>query len=909
MEILKRHALENIWCEPNQDSQNIFQVDRITPQRGVLNKTPVMWGAVTLPKQSYGNRFFYHVYQIGKLSNIVLNIRMTVNTWYSATEICNLNKEVIDAYFENGCMIPRDLVYLMMLPNGNFIMAIEIVPAIDFGTEDVTHEETGAMYNRRIILDYHNPIIRFYNNGRFVTPEFIASGANTAQPIKAIGKQLNTLNDYNTFTSEKQKIKTMMNNIGKYLYWIDGYIVNEPKAYSTGFMGQHHYYIWDSSIKLIDFVPVKDLISFTSKVDVNVRKYACVLNTAYNTIDYQDDVDFYLVNKQGSAYKGVIVPRNLVKNVRQLTHNAYSISSDVLQALSNAHPFLKDFTNCQLMVIVRQGGFKRGLIHQSNRINELYRLGRAEVLEAMAGVNSLVPEWEAANLESSSYATIMRSKIKEITLPMLKSAYGYNAANLYMEKASHDVKNMDLPTSVTLGLGFTISDVFGFGHRAVFCYDENGLLKDYYQDNETTETLLIKKELASTTKHVEVYHADIADSDNVIYTNQQFASPDLKDWGFRVYAVPINAAKEVIGDWMDITGGKYYDYYPDGYKGNGVPTIVWNNSLLNQYKLYPAIKLNKYVTCQKFKVSALNQYRGYHYATVNTIKSFDGVDKSATPTIAPGQLDVFLNGHSLIEGIDYFLDWPTIYICKVSDKRDQPLEDEIMVRMRGFCDKDTMLPNNFRDIGFLKGSIASVDGEFDIRNDRNSRIIIGGKVYSREKVAFAEETKETSTIQDGLPFAVSDHWGSVETYLNVNSLDYKAESLAIDKRVEAYLTPRVKTTIPEYNFIVVERWEVISPFLSSILNDIKTFGFLSNPSDIKLGAFNKAEIEVTLANYMHLLKVDPCVRNPNGDYLLFLPHQYSNTISVTQAQYALLQYLIDEYLNNMVDLTPYLTIG
>ena len=56
MEILKRHALNNIWCEPNQDSQNIFQVDRITPQRGVLNKTPVMWGSITLPKQSYSSR-------------------------------------------------------------------------------------------------------------------------------------------------------------------------------------------------------------------------------------------------------------------------------------------------------------------------------------------------------------------------------------------------------------------------------------------------------------------------------------------------------------------------------------------------------------------------------------------------------------------------------------------------------------------------------------------------------------------------------------------------------------------------------------------------------------------------------------------------------------------------------------
>lgn len=909
MEILKRHALANIWCEPNQDSQNIFQVDRITPQRGVLNKTPVMWGSIALPKQSNSSRFFYHVYQIGKLNNIVLNIRMTENKWYSATEICNLNKEVVDAYFENGCMIPRDLVYLMMLPNGNFIMAIEIVSGLDFGNEDVISDFTGEVITRPIILDNHNPIIRFYNNGRFATPEFISSTANTAAPIKAIGKNISFMSDYNTFVVEKGKIKTSMNNVGKYLYWINGYLVNEPGAYTTEFMNQYHYYIWDSSIKLIDFIPVKDLVSFTSKVDTNVRKYVCMLNTDYGTIDYHDDIDFYLISRTGSAYKGVLIPRVDKKTVRQVTHNSYSIRSDVLHNLSNEHLFLKDFNNCQILAVVRQGGFKRGLIHQNNRINELYRLNRNDILEAMAGVNSLVPEWEAASLESSEYATIMRSSMKDISIPMLKSAYGYNAASLYMEKSSHDVKPNDLPTSVNLPLAYTVNDEFGLGHRAIFCYDVNGLLKDSYQDYETVETLLIKKELASTTKHVEVYHADISDTDNVIYTNKQFASPDLVNWGFRVYGIPTNASNEVIGEWVDITDSKYYDYHKDGYKGSTVPTIVWNNTLLNQYKIFPAIKLNKYVVCQKFKVSSLNQYRGYHYVTINTPKSFDGINRSETTTIPPGQLDVFLNGYSLIEGVDYFINWPSIYISRISSNRNDPLKDEVIVRMRGFCDKKTMLPTNFRDIGFLQGSIASVDKEFDVRNDRNSRIIIGGKVYSREKVAFAEEAKDTSTIQDGLPFGVSDHWGNVESYLNINSLDYKDASMSIDKRVETYLTPRVKTTVPEHNFVITERWEVISPFLSSIINDIKNFGFLADPKTFKSGAFNKAEVEATLSAYMHLLKVDPCIKNPNGDFILYLPHQYSRTISVTQQQYALLQYLIDEYLNNMVDLTPYLTIG
>lgn len=909
MEILKRHALKNIWCEPNQDSQNIFQVDRITPQRGVLNKTPVMWSSITLPKQSYSSRFFYHVYQIGKLSNIVLNIKMNENVWYSATEICNLNKEVIDVYFDNGCMIPRDLVYLMMLSNGNFIMAIEIVPGLDFGKESIINDETGEMIVRDVILDNHNPIIRFYNNGRFYTPDFLSSGANTADPIKALGKTISTMSDYNSFLAEKQKIKPIMNDIGKYLYWVNGYITNEPSAYSTEFVGQYHYYLWDSSIKSIDFIPVKDLVSFTSKLDVNVRKYVCMLNSDYGTIDYQDDIDLYIVNRQGGRYKGVLVPRNVVSNVRQVTHNSYAIRSDLLHELSNTHDFLKDFNNCQIMAIVRQGGFNRGLIHQSNRINELYRLSRKEILETIAGVNSLVPEWEAANLENSSYVKIMRSKHQEISLDALKDAYGYNAANLYMEKASHDVKNLNITNAVVLPLGFTITDTHGLGYRSVFCYDENGLLSDYYQDYENGETLLVKKGLTATTKHIEVYHAEISESDNVIYTTKEFSSPDLSMWGFRIYGASVNESNEVVSDWFDITGTKYYDYHPNGFKGNNTPTIVWNNTLLKQYKIFPAIKLNKYVICQKFKISDLNQYRGYHSVTISTAKSFDGIDRPGVATITPGQLDVFLNGYSLIEGIDYFLDWPTIYISRISTNRNDPLKDEVIVRMRGFCDKKTMHPTNFRDIGFLRGSIASVDNEFDIRNDRNSRIIIGGKVYSREKVAFAEETKETSTIQDGLPFAVSDHWGSVETYLGVNSLDYREKSLEIDERVEAYLTPRIETSDPENNFIIHERWEVISPFLSSIINDIRRYNFLGDPKDIKVGAFNKAEIEVTLKNHMHLLNVDPCVKNPNGDFILYLPHQYSTPVNVTVSQYALLNYLVDEYLNNMVDLTPYLTIG
>lgn len=901
MDILKRHAIDNIWCEPNQDSQNIFQVDRLTAERGVLNKAPVIWNSVKMPKESGISRFFYHLYQIGKLDNSVLNINMVTNKWYSATEICNLNKEVVDVYFDNGCMIPRDIVYLMVLPNSNFIMAIEILPNLDMGKETVVSTTSGEMYERSISLDFHNPIIRFYNNGRFSTPEFIGSGSNITNPIRAIGKYVSYMNDFNSLRSDITSIKNTMNNKGKYLYWMDGYIVNEPTVYNTSFGNKYHYFIWDSSIKNIDFIPISELVSFTSKVDMNTRKYACVLNTDYKTIDYQDDIDFYLVKKTGSNYKGVLIPRLNRKNIRQITHNAYSIRSDVLNDLSNSHKDLKDFNNLHIMAIVRQGGFKRGLVHQKNRINELYRLPRNQILEALSGVNSLVPEWKAENLESSAYTTIMRSSVKEINETMLKEAYGYNASNLYLEKSSHDIVSNDLPYGVNLPLGFAQYDSFGQGNRAVFCYDSNGLLLGYYQDKETVETLILSSQYRLITKHIEAYHAEVSSSDNVIYTNSTYTSPQLKEWGFRVYAIQRDNNGNIIGKWKDITNTNFYSFNKD------TNTINFNNSLLSQSKLLTAIKLNKYVTVQEFKTDDIRFYRGYHSVTISTEKSFDGTIKDGVDTIPPGQLDVFLNGYSLIEGLDYFIKWPTIYISRISSKRNTPTEDKILVRMRGFCDKSTMQPTNFRDIGFLEGSIASVNNRFDVRNDRNSRIIIGGKIYSRNNVAFAEESTETSGIQDGLPYAVSDHWGNTESYLNISSLDYREESLDIDKRVGDYLTSRLKTTVPEHNFIIVERWEVISLFISSIINDIKNNGFLIDY--VRTGAYDKLQIETLLSNYMHLLNVDPCVLNPNSDFILFLPHQYNYTLSVSQDQYALLEYLIKEYLNNLIDLTPYLTIG
>ena len=50
----------------------------------------------------------------------------------------------------------------------------------------------------------------------------------------------------------------------------------------------------------------------------------------------------------------------------------------------------------------------------------------------MSGVNSLVPQWGAAQLEASAYTDVMRARWDQVTIEKTEATYGYRSLSVIL---------------------------------------------------------------------------------------------------------------------------------------------------------------------------------------------------------------------------------------------------------------------------------------------------------------------------------------------------------------------------------------------------------------------------------------------------------------------------------------------
>lgn len=92
-------------------------------------------------------------------------------------------------------------------------------------------------------------------------------------------------------------------------------------------------------------------------------------------------------------------------------------------------------------------------------------------------------------------------------------------------------------------------------------------------------------------------------------------------------------------------------------------------------------------------------------------------------TIPPRRLDVWLNGHPLIEGLDYHVNWPEVVVVN----KQYLTSDEnqlIDIRGQGFCAAD-LKPEPPREFGFVEHGYLSKDRQYNVRDDKVLSVVLG----------------------------------------------------------------------------------------------------------------------------------------------------------------------------------------
>ena len=844
--VLIHHAYKNVWCAPEQDRQYIIQPTRITPVRGALGTVEIDLRFYNAPTKN--DR--YSVFTMGDILPVQLGMKDYVDTWVSAKAHCNSNNLLIDIYDQDGVRFPLGEAYFLYTRFGSLCIALKKVD------QQIRHEL--------------RPIfIKWRSNAWF--------DGNASVPVNrgitVGGGLIMTANQLYTLQAEVIDSKTKM---GQTSIYCNGQRIRDANI-TTVVLGDYVEYVRDASVKEVFEVPLEGLKSFDSILD-GKAKYLITRAGYGTTIDFRDDVEIHLLNyNKAAAYRGRYYHQNHVDSIRMVTHRDISIPTAYVHGIINASNgwILRD--DIRLEITIKNGGLIRPLVNEHSRIRELFKLPEEKRINAMVGDASNIEEWKARSLESSRYTYLMRAHAGTITEEDVKVAYGYNAISKIVADTPRKVE----PNKVWVDLPFT-----HYLQSTVYEYNKNGELIDFYIHDYSKEYPIRNP---GKTALIESYRGRGGDSLGTVFDVETLPLDPSKEYRFYIYDKWID---EEHRKWVDVTGDLTKYSIVDG-------KFTWSVDLR---KFTTAIKRD---TCFLAKNFTLD----YPDKTMVFTVTSDGIYKgrgtmTGVMEIPPGELDVFLNKHKLVEDIDYYVSWPEIAIVNKVFVNEDGTQD-IHVRCRGFCEPD-LSRRKAAESGFVRHGILSKDGRFNLRDDRIAIICMAGSVLHRDSIKFDEsDAPVIESRYNGWPYSVVHPIAPMKDIISEDTYAFRAISEELDKRVEDYMSVHMNYSTEAPN-PMAEYYPVHSPYCSKLIHDMLLGNF--NMTEF-MGEYSDDFLLGKLSRYEWLLKFDPTLRDADLDFVVVHPHFYTGyPLKLNVYQYRLLDRTVKLIFRNKVELERNLVI-
>lgn len=856
-------AINEMFCEPAQDGSTLFRLKRLSVNKGVKKRLRVIWKYIDMPD----NDNYWHVFSIGQYHPALLSLKnindsLPFNEWINFHDTIKQGKTVIDMYTVNGMIVPRFICYYMFTQDKNLILAFKD-----------NNLKTFSCNNDQFFL-------RIYDNSWLESVE----ATQQDYTLSCYGKYIQNTTDIIDITNAyKEAIKSK----GHTLPYKNGYLIDKIDP-STIAIEDYVEFIQDGSIKIIKTFDESVLLSFDSVLD-DIKKYLIHYPLEEdNMINYQDDVDVYIrtIDSLGKSV-GLFYNKNNPNAIRMVTHRDYSLSVSYIRAymqiLTDLFPVNKTNRPFWVDIYIRKSGLTRPLVFESNYLHYLYKLEDNDIQRALLGIDSNVPFWNAAELENSSFCKIMRSHSNKITHDLAIDAFGYNAGSILLgdtPKKPYDHqgnKVIDLPVDLR-----TLSTAYE--------YDTDGKLIDSYPIS-IMDKYVVKNSNCSL---VEVLGGSSNIQTGDIYANDTLPIDTSRE--YRVYLGYMVGDELIENPWKDITDSNLYTIE------NNV--ISWGGSATDGHVI-----MVRYLDSFLDYSFTVNHSDGLLLFPIKNQIKINQQLKLETLMVPFGELDVFLNGYSLIENIDYFINYPYISICnkKFLNEGDETGQ-VIRIRFRGFCTKD-LQRYIAKDIGFVIDGVLSDNNIFDIRDDKVLRLVSGGKVISKSDLKFSEDTPAiyVNDPSNGLPYSIRDILVNTKKVLNVQTYPYKEIAEAKDKIVSDYMTLKHVKPFKENINVIQELYQLVSPFISKIIYSLINGSIPEdNINGQKLD--NMTVIEICKP-YEYLLVMDPIKTiMTNSKYIDIHPIFTTTTKSLSFYQYRFLTQVVDLYAKDQINLSPFIQL-
>lgn len=853
MDYLVEHAIRNVWCNPEQDRQYRYRPHRLSPPLGDYRFVSVMGENHKLPN----DKDKFHVYQIGALAPGILGLlpdqHRFSNQWIRVPDAMMRQSMWCEFYLDHGIQIPKYDIYYKYGIYQNLIFVIR--------------------ENKGMGIDYGTlkPYMRVYSNA------FFKSQYRTQNDrIQTRGMSVVNNNEILQLQAEINSLRAL--NRGYVFCYVNGYLKEQINVL-TAKIGDSIEYVYDSSVvRVVSFDP-RTLDYYLSELDNN-RKY--LLSYDYvddQRIEYLDDNEIYVWDYSS----GLNLHRHLDSTVRMVTHRDYGVSVDRIEYLLDMLGEVRATPSIRLYI--RRSAYQRPLVFENSRIHELYKLPYSDRKRAMLSLDATMPLWNVSALENSPYTALMRSPDTGLRRHVVEEAYGYNASSVIIGNTPLRPTLESNQKRITLPIG-------QWSHSTAYEYSSDGLLLGYHHHLEGT--YYFPKD--NRCELVEMITGLGSDTPSVFFGTDNIPLPI--GYSYRVY-YSHHYDGLYLEDWVDITDTEYYRIE------NNI--LKWNNIDGDHLIM---VRTDAEFLCYHFETLPRD---GVIDFVLTEIEDRGNGPKHYTLPVPMGEIDIWLNGHSLIDGLDFTIDFPKVVIRNkdylVLDTEGYPNDvyQEVTVRFTGFCTKD-LTRQYFDDYGFITHGVMSRNNRFDIRDDRVLRIIYDGKTVHRDQVEFSENDSGVRVIdsRNGRPYAIRDIIVPMRNRTDSDTYDYRTQSRMIDKMVSDYLSRFLPEPDRNAPSSMTQRYPLYSPFISKVLYALKSELITLDSID---PLPDRMTIQQLCEPYVTWLSFDAIHdETVDHDYVVIHPHNHRNAVDVNYIQYRFLKAVVDLYAPGLVELSPYITI-
>lgn len=836
------HARTNLWCAPFQDRQVILDLTRISRDGGGLQSVIVQWTDLPLPHKDE----YYHVYQIGANSSWRTGLPDQRNVWFQMSTWAATGNLIVDLYLNNGIRIPTFSSYVMRTENDNLIVAVKL-------------------YKGRWKLDEEKLYLRIYNNAFFSSER----SANIPVKVEYGGGVFATVDQAIKWRDDIRAWRKKRGIVNVYLNgeWVDDIVPNQLLS------GDLVEWVYDSAVSnMVDF-KLTSLPDFTSILD-KTKKYLLHPSKSSHEemIYYRDDVDVYLYSKVpggNGRLVGRLYQRNREDSMRMVTHADYSIPTGYIYNYVNDGWTNRE--NFYIRLHMRESGYRRPLINEVNRLQTLYKLSDTDILRAMLGLDATLAEWKVEHLEQSMYTAIMRDQYATFTATDVINAYGYNAlAQLFANSPVNVTNNVNgdwSPTPFGIQQGGTFFEYTKDGRFIGWSFD--GFSERFFTKFEGT---------------------------GLVEMVQGRGSKDIK-W------IPSNDNYQL--------GDKYQYYYFTCPVNKGVPTEKWVPAIEGKNYTISSTGLVTWIHVKERNIGLILSTE-YFLCYTQDVGSSDGImkfsithsnEKGTVLPIEPELLDIMQGEYSLIEGLDYIVDWPVVTVVTPRYNIEGDTQ-RFTIRGMGWT-TDKIKRRKPDSAGFAYQGILSLNNRYDVRDDKVIRCVVDGKVCRAEDLPFAENIDRNGimVIPNGTAYSETTMFVplfGISTKANAELVILGAES---DKRLSDYMTlkyPEVQVPGPNP---IKEHYRLFSTLITRLYYEIN-LGELTPPSNPK----DKVTLSNIIAQYPEYLATDPCRFELNQNYLRIDCHPFDNMLPIDVITWRFFEEVNQTYLNGRLTLSNFFII-